>query len=84
MTIARETMRIYPTASGCAGEPLVLRPICLLDCHEILFTPILTAGEFLTEPLRKVLTTRKNSVQKRGILQCEHRWSCEPVHIPAT
>lgn len=84
MAIARETMRIYPTASGCAGEPLGLRPIRILDCHEILFTPILTAGEFLTEPLREVLTTRKSSVQKQGILQCEHQGICEPVYIPAT
>ena len=49
MAFARETMRIYPTVSDCVGELSRLRAICLLGCHEILFTPILTAGEFLTE-----------------------------------
>lgn len=84
MSFARETMRIYPTASGCAGELPGLRPICVPGCHEILVTPILRAGEFLTKPLREVLTTRLNSVQKEGFLQCEHERRCEHVHISAT
>ena len=77
-------MRIYPTASAWVGEPPGLRPICRLDCHEILFKPVLTAGEFLTEPLREVLTTRKNSVQVLAILQCERGRNCEDIHMPAT